>query len=219
MRRIGRWEVDVEAETLSYHRYIRLEIEQGGKLFPRWNSRNINREWFATSVTYENWLTQWRMGKIIEEGDMDKAERVIKRILTDAYDNSMKKGAGGNERKRKTYWWNAEIANNRKRCNMWRRRLVRAKARKDLDSVEQLTGELKTSRKELRRSIGITKTEAWDELLEGLNKNPWGKPYKIVMNKIKLENMNICEKLPKDTLEEILKVLFPEERKLTSGRS
>lgn len=43
---------------------------------------------------------------------------------------------------------------------MWRRRLIRAKARKDLISVEQLAGELKTSRKELRRSIGITKKEA-----------------------------------------------------------
>lgn len=64
---------------------------------------------------------------------------------------------------------------------MWRRRLVRAKGRKSPGRVSQLVGELKRNRKELRIVIGKDKKEAWNELLEGLNGDPWGRPYRAVM--------------------------------------
>lgn len=98
---------------------------------------------------------------------------------------------------------------------MWRRRLIRAKSRKDPEQETQLAGELKNSRKELRKAIGKT---AWDELLEGLNRDPWGRPYKIIMNKIWSDNINIGEKLSKNTMEEILSKLFPKDRGVNKYR-
>lgn len=95
---------------------------------------------------------------------------------------------------------------------MWRRRLTRAEDRKSLEQVSRLAGELKNCRRELRIAIGVAKKKAWDELLEGLSEDPWGRPYKIIMNKIRLNNLDICRKLPEETIENILGTLFPKDR-------
>lgn len=213
-RGVSSWEVDAETETLSDHRYVRIGIEEGnkrnkparGKIFPRWNLKKIERDWFITSVMCGRWLKKQHIGEI------ENAERVLKRIVTDACNNSMKRERGGRGMKGKVYWWSTEIAEIRGRCNMWRRRLVRAKGRNNQEREAQLAGELKNSRKELRRAIGNAKKKAWDELLEGLSRDPWGRPYKMVMNKIKSDNVNIGEKLSTNKMEEILSKLFPKDR-------
>lgn len=95
------------------------------------------------------------------------------------------------KRNNKVYWWNSEIAEIRGKCNMWRRRLIRAKRRKSPGRASQLAGELKNNRRELSKAIGKAKKEAWDELLEGLNRDPCGRPYKAIMNKIKSDSIDI----------------------------
>lgn len=95
---------------------------------------------------------------------------------------------------------------------MWRRRLTKATSRNNLEKVSQLAGEIKENRKELKRAIGKTKREAWEEVLEELNRGPWGRPYKRIMSNIKAENTNICEKLLEEVTEGILKKLFPKDR-------
>lgn len=47
---------------------------------------------------------------------MYKAERVLKRAITD--DKSMKREKKGKNTRGKVYWWNAEIAELRGRCNI-----------------------------------------------------------------------------------------------------
>lgn len=95
---------------------------------------------------------------------------------------------------------------------MWRRRLVRAKGRKSLELVSQLAGELKDCRKELRIAIGTAKRKAWDELLEGLIGDPWGRPYKAILGKIRPSSMDTCRRLSEESVEKILGELFPEDR-------
>lgn len=73
-----------------------------------------------------------------------------------------------------------------------------------------MAGELNLSRKELRKVIGNAEKNAWDELLEGLNRDPWGRPYKTVMNKMRSDNINICEKLPEEIMEEMLCNIIPQ---------
>lgn len=77
-----------------------------------------------------------------------------------------------------------------------------------------MAGELKNNRRELKKAIGKAKKEAWDELLEGLNRDPWGRPYKAIMNKIKSDSVDICRKLPGEVIEGILDSLFPRDRGL-----
>lgn len=102
---------------------------------------------------------------------------------------------------------------------MWRRRLIRAKSRNNIDRMTQSTEELTEARKELKRAIGKAKRNAWDELLEGLNGNPWGRPYRAIMNKMKAENSNIGMQLSVEAMDGILDVLFPNDRGVNVYRS
>lgn len=64
------WKVDGNTESLSDHRYIRIQIESkdktckhiGGIEFPRWNI-NMNKDWFAASVIGGNWLMKHKIDK------------------------------------------------------------------------------------------------------------------------------------------------------------
>lgn len=224
VRGVSSWEVDEYTETLSDHRYIKIDVKESKdenlyrkRIFPKWNIKRLEEDWFNTSVSCGEWLNRQRITDLIENGEIEKAERIFKRVITDACNNSMKKEKGGNK-KIKVYWWSKEIADIRERCNMWRRRLVRAKGRQDRELEVQLAGELKNNRKELKKAIGKANKIAWDELLEGLSGDPWGQPYKVVMGKIKPENVNIGEKLPSSKMHEILNRLFPRDRKLNVYR-
>lgn len=37
----------------------------------------------------------------------------------------------------------------------------------------------------LRSAVRIAKTASWEELIRDLDSDPWGRPYKIVMNKLR----------------------------------
>lgn len=64
----------------------------------------------------------------------------------------------------------------------------------------------------MRKAIGKAKKKAWDELLDGLSGDPWGRPYKMIMNKINPDSVNIAEKLTKNVMEGIVNLLFPKDR-------
>lgn len=170
------WRVDGEAETLSDHKYIRMNIgekligkmEHRGKLFPRWNVKRCDKDWCSASVIGGMWLNDLRIKEFVKKGEIEKADAIIKRVVTDACDNSMKRQKAGMVGKNKVYWWNTQIAELREKCGTWRKRLTRAKRRETQEVVTQLAGALNESRKELKKAIGKAKKEAWNELLEGL---------------------------------------------------
>lgn len=138
-------------ETLSDHRYIRIVIDEKtetnrihrGKIFPRWSIKGIDKDWFTTSIMYGEWLSERRIGELIERREVEVAERLIKRIITDACNNSMRRDKGGREMRGRIYWWSTEVSEIRGRCNMWSRRLCRAKSRKNPERETRLAGELK----------------------------------------------------------------------------
>lgn len=150
--------------TRSDHKYIKIGIEESKeenslyreKIFLKWHVKNIEKDWYITSVICDKWLKERQIEEFVEKGEIEKAEKILKRIITDACNNSMKKENGGNEMKRKVYWWCKEIADVRGRCKMWRWKLIRAK-RQDRDLETQLAGKLKNSRKALRKAIGNAK--------------------------------------------------------------
>lgn len=64
----------------------------------------------------------------------------------------------------------------------------------------------------MRKLIDKAKKEGWNELLEGLNRDPWGRPYRLIMNKISTGRINVCEELPGKVVGRILGELFPRDR-------
>lgn len=103
------WEVDGITETLSDHKYVTYRIggkdlgEMGnrGNIFPRWSTKKCEVEWFDGSVAWSAWLSEQKIGELIRIGESEKADLLLKRILTDACYNSMgrKKTRGGGETK------------------------------------------------------------------------------------------------------------------------
>ncbi|XP_070162499.1 uncharacterized protein [Polyergus mexicanus] len=50
---------------------------------------------------------------------------------------------------------------------------------------------------------------AWQELLDSIDRDPWGLPYKIVLKKLKVASPGMTEILDPDTLGKLLNSLFP----------
>jgi len=51
--------------------------------------------------------------------------------------------------------------------------------------IEQARGEYREVRHSLGAAIGRSKTRAWEELLASLNEDPWGRPYRMVLKKLR----------------------------------
>ena len=62
----------------------------------------------------------------------------------------------------------------------------------------------------LKKAIRCAKSESWSELLSEIDKDPWGRPYKVVMTRLK------SQPLPSPTcpilLKKIVSTLFPEQQ-------
>jgi len=111
----------------------------------------------------------------------------------------------GNSKRRPVYWWNTEIAEQRKACIKARR--AYKKKRKKVGEAGSITeGQcFKEQRKILSAKIIDSKESHWRNLIDS---DPWGLPYKIVMKKlIPLRPIEGLE-LP-GRLDAIIDVLFP----------
>ena len=60
----------------------------------------------------------------------------------------------------------------------------------------------------LRIAIRKYKTESWKNLIETINSDPWGLPYKIVIKKLRRSQGSSMQEDEK-SLRKIVKVLFP----------
>lgn len=97
---------------------------------------------------------------------------------------SMKKSKNNNSNRKyaPNISWNSEISNLRKEMNRYRRCYQRALKMYKVNPQE-LEVKYKTARKKLKCAITDSKISAWRELCEILNKDPWGRPYKYIMNR------------------------------------
>lgn len=57
---------------------------------------------------------------------------------------------------------------------------------------------------------GSAKTSFWETLIQDLDRDPWGRPYKIVMNKLRPWVPPIAETVEPDFLDRVIMTLFPE---------
>lgn len=64
--------------------------------------------------------------------------------------------------------------------------------------------------RKLRTSIKKAKIESWNELIVGIEEDPWGLPYKLVLGKLRQSAPMLTETLSEKELEELLKSLFPQ---------
>jgi len=108
-------------------------------------------------------------------------------------------------KKRGVYWWNDNVVQSRRRC-IAARRLLTSKRRRGGQCDSLL---FKKARTTLCKSIKKVKSEAWSSLIGTLDDDPWGLPYKIVMNRLRRSGSALSESLEPRIIDRLLDELFP----------
>ncbi|XP_068994029.1 uncharacterized protein [Neodiprion pinetum] len=80
------------------------------------------------------------------------------------------------------YWWTCVIAQLRRDCIRVRRRMQRARAKGE--GREARSTEYRCVKKSMRDKIKASKAKCWEELLQAVEEDPWGPPYKLVTKKL-----------------------------------
>lgn len=140
-------------------------------------------------------------------GDVDSQVGWLRDLMERACDFSMTRAKP--RPRRAAYWWTEEIAELRRISVLAKRRFTRSRRRDLADETEKALKDYKEARKAFSEAIKEAKAEAWDEQLLTLDSDPWGRPYKIVIEKIKLWTLPVTESLDLEVLEDTLSTLFP----------
>ncbi|XP_047989238.1 uncharacterized protein LOC125228625 [Leguminivora glycinivorella] len=194
--RIDNWRVLEDVETLSDHVYIRMTVspspavttqallQAAGGLrpycFPRWSLSSLDRDMIEEAAIIEAWCAP----PPDNIGTEQKAAR-FRKSLTTVCDAGMSRSRKLPGRKQ-VYWWSEEIAALRVIANAARRRYVRCRRRHHTANEEETLHEaLVAAKTALRVAISKRKDEAREEFLSTLDRDPWGRPYKLVRNKLK----------------------------------
>lgn len=87
---------------------------------------------------------------------------------------------------------------------------MRVRRRSLVDSAVRVEAErgYREARRVFQRAIRDAKNASWGDLLATLEANPWDKPYRIVMGRLRRATPSICETLPNGTVTGIVGALF-----------
>lgn len=179
VRRIENWKV--EEESMSDHRLITFQVKDGVQERARngnemregsWNLREVDWMNFDRVLTEEVEHLRWD-GKRTDECAAE-LQGMMLRVMERAVPKS-RKG------QKKVYWWTQRIGEMRARLRRCSKRWFRTRREEDRRSfVAARTAYVWEIRKEKRNS--------WQRLLDEDGENdPWGKAYKIIMDRMKKE--------------------------------
>ncbi|XP_043599234.1 uncharacterized protein LOC122574999 [Bombus pyrosoma] len=221
-RQVSGWRVAEGVETLSDHLYI--FVEAGPETNPareargirgiersrppsRWRLKDRNNEMLQAAAI----VAAWNWDARAEETSVDKEAENLRRDMKVACGASMPHSVPGARQNGNVYWWTPEIAELRARCIRARGRFHRARRRR-LHNEEEISLCYETYR-ELRHSlqwrIKSAKARAWMDLVQLVESDPWGRPYRMVMKKLRPRAPPLTADMDPALLEEVIRTLFP----------
>ncbi|XP_028982425.1 uncharacterized protein LOC114841562 [Diachasma alloeum] len=135
----------------------------------------------------------------------EKSHNIIKQV-TEVCDTTMTRKRTTNQHP-PVYWWNDTIAILQKKSN--KRLFERGHKKTDFEEVQK---RYKTAHRKLSKDIKCSKALSWSELLDEVKGDLWGRPYKVVMTRLKRQQIPspTCPVL----LKKIVTVLFPHQPEL-----
>lgn len=225
INRIQDWKVLESTESYSDHNYITFKLTNNYfkpgdeqrktiNMFPRWSFQKMDVEKFAASIELICQNTDFSRLTLKE------SVKKLNNIVTEACNYSTPRQK--NSTHTQTYWWNEKIAKLRTECTKKRRNLTRTKKKmrqsnknikeedmKQLPTIIAARKQLRIAKNCLVTEIRRSKILAWRELIDTLNQDPWGRSYKVVLNKLKKSTPSIIETLELDQVNCILNELFP----------
>jgi hypothetical protein len=129
-------------------------------------------------------------------------------------DAAMPRVSIGRNTRRTAYWWNPEIAELREQCSQARRRFARAQRRRWTRNAEEVSRTYEAyrgARKTLQREIKAAKDRSWKELIEAVESDPLGRPYKVVLAKLIPQAPLQTESIDPEVLDQVVGALFPKQ--------
>nr|XP_034195161.1 uncharacterized protein LOC117611331 [Osmia lignaria] len=211
-RMVQRWRVVEEAETLSDHLYIRLDISTTtrrparGPPPLRWALKRMDEDALMAAALALAWPPT-PAGPVADIGEEVEWFRGAMKAVCDTAMPRAK-----NLPKRAVYWWTGEIADLWRNCQVARRQWQRARRRRsNRDPVREddLYGQYRVLVVALQTAIREAKSQAMDELLGSLQEDPWGRPCKLVMGKLRPWAPPVTESLDPQLLGRVEDTLFP----------
>lgn len=212
-RRIDKWMVLVDKETLFDHLYIEfvlknLKSKWGNLKDPslrRWNFKKLDEELFCETLEFLNGAEV----SATMETDTEEYATWMHEIMVSACNTAAPVVTRANRRKQ-VYWWSEVVSELRVEVNKARRRWSRSKCKGDATATQFVRKkEYAKAKKALRNEIKKAKNSAWSELIQSLDRDPWGLPYKIVMSKLRKSSPALSEMLDEANLNRLLDSLFP----------
>ncbi|XP_020296455.1 uncharacterized protein LOC109861289 [Pseudomyrmex gracilis] len=199
------WEV-TDIYIASDHCAILWKVSTGQNT-RRVNSKTNQIGWKVSSFDPESFKVTLSYHKTGDGCAEKKSEDMMRRV-SEACDATMPRKRGTNHLP-PVHWWNDDIAALRKKCLATRGASQRGR---NSANPAQLVEEYKVTRRQLNKAIKGCKRKCWNELINEVEGNPWGRPYKVVMSHLRYQSMPTptCPRL----LEAIVSALFPEQTKL-----
>ncbi|RLU18068.1 hypothetical protein DMN91_010311 [Ooceraea biroi] len=205
-RRMTEWRVLSVVETLSDHRYIYGAVSAphcrgtGGSRPRRWAVGKLDGDRLVAALLASTWPRR-EMGTVEEEAGW------LGDIMSEACDFAMPRAR--RPERRATYWWSAGLAELRRASGRAWRRFSRARHRRVEAEVDARYRELQKRRSALGAAIREAKARAWEELLRSVEGDPWGRPYQLVMGKLRPWAPPVTEEMDPLGLRGTLDTLFP----------
>lgn len=210
------WRVveDIRGESLSDHKYIEIVLGNARQQISRPHCGGGDRRWALTKLDGEKLeaallAASWSMTEGEAGRDIHKEVEWLRGEMQRICDASMPRVTKSRPKKA-TYWWTEELAELRRSSVHARRRLSRLPRIGHDEEREAALADYRSARSNLSRAIRKSRARCWDELLASLNEDPWGRPYKIVMNKYRTWTLPVTESLDTPVLNEIVDTLFPQ---------
>ncbi|XP_032688973.1 uncharacterized protein LOC116852579 [Odontomachus brunneus] len=205
---------------------------EGWRVLDFRSTKNSNRgkggydRWKLSKLDVEVFQALWelRCEEDRIDGDVDKTAADtaawLQRTMKEACDLAAPRASKGRARRR-TYWWNQEIAEVRRACIKVRRILTRKAKKKDAGFNDESKRELAKVRKSyrectdrMRKLIRVARKNAWHELIATIEADPWGTPYRLVLGKMRNTASRLTETLEEETVDRLIDALFPAGRLL-----
>lgn len=142
-----------------------------------------------------------------ETGSAEMEAKNMVEWISGAADRCLPKRQQGNGR-RPVPWWNNEIDDTRKECLKSRRTFQRKRSRLGEEGSRSYEQKWNESRKLLATKIKLAKEKCWADLIATVDGDPWGKPYKIVMKRLRRQRPIPGIQLP-GRMDAITSAIFP----------
>ncbi|XP_011859500.1 PREDICTED: uncharacterized protein LOC105556991 [Vollenhovia emeryi] len=213
-RLVTAWRVAEEVDLLTDHLPLEMEVqlaplrrdgsEDGRPL--RWAIKRLDPDKLQASLAVETWAPR---APLTQEGEIEEEAKWLRRTMTQACDCAMPRATFSP--RRSTYWWTEDIGDLRREVIRARRRVQRERRRSAVDqrTLDTLLEAWKENRSQLKKAIMAAKERAWEEAISSLEEDPWGRPYKLVLDRLSKGASPTVETLELDFLEDVVRTLFP----------